>query len=129
MEVLAYQRDLLEAARKSLYTAESESKKMAEEWNEKLEGTVKSAEKNQSELSSSWLSAVKEINEKALALSWNPSHSLLELFSETQDQLEATIKEAKQQQDKGRDEAIKQIEGLAEQVKKTHKGILETVSV
>ncbi|AOV07520.1 hypothetical protein [Sporosarcina ureilytica] len=129
LEVFAYQRDLLEAARKSLYTAENESKKMAEEWNEKLEGIVKSAEKNQSELSSSWLSAVKEINEKALALSWNPSHSLFDLFSQTQDQLEATVKEAMKQQDKGRDEALKQIEGLTEQVKKTHKEILETVSV
>ncbi|KXH81861.1 hypothetical protein [Sporosarcina sp. HYO08] len=129
LEAFQYQKDLLETARKSLFTAEAESKKLACEWNDKLENSVKAAEKVQSELSSSWLSAVKEINDKALALSWNPSHSLLDLLSQTQNQLEATVKEALKQQDKGRDEALKQIEDLTEQVKETHKGILETVSV
>lgn len=129
LEAFAYQKQMLDAARNSLDTAEKESKKLAQEWNEKLEDSVKSAEKNQSEISSSLLTAVKEVNEKALALSWKPSHSLLELFSQTQDQLEETLKEALKQQDKGRDEALKQIETLTEQVKKTHKGILETVSV
>ncbi len=129
LEAFAYQKDLLEAARESLCNAENESKKLAQEWNEKLEGSVKLAEENQSELSANWLSTVKEVNEKALEITWNPSHSLLELFSQTQDQLEATVKEAMKQQDKGRDEALKQIETLTEQVKETHKGILETVSV
>lgn len=129
LEAFSYQRQMLDAARKSLDTAETESKKLADEWSAKLEGSVKAAEKNQSEISSNLLTAVKEINEKALALSWNPSHSLLDLFAQTQEQLEATVKEAMKQQDQGRDEAIKQIETLTEQVKKTHKGILETVSV
>lgn len=129
LEAFAYQKDLLEAARKSLSNAEVESKKLTEEWNEKLEESVRAAEKNQSELSSNWLSAVKEINEKALEVTWTPSHSLLELFSQTQEQVEATVREAVKQQDKGREEALKQIETLTEQVKKAQQGILETVSV
>lgn len=129
LDAFTYQKDLLEEARKSLSHAENESKKLAQGWNEKIEDSVTLAEKNQSELSSNWLSTVKEMNEKALEMTWNPSHSLLELFSQTQDQLEASVKEAMKQQDKNRDEVLKQIETLTEQVKKTHKGILETVSV
>lgn len=128
LEVFAYQRDLLEAARTSLSTAENESKKIADAWYEKIESNVKATERNQSDLSAKWLSAVKEINDKALALSWNPNHSLLDLFSQTQEQLETTVKEAIKQQDKGRDETLKRIEGLTVQVKEAHKGILETVT-
>lgn len=128
LEVFARQKDFLEATRKSLSVAEKESKKLAEEWSEKFEGSVKSVEKSQSELSSNWLSAIKEINEKALALSWNSSHSLVELFSQTQDQLEVTVKEAMKQQDEGRDVALKQVEALTEQVKKAYKEIFGKVS-
>lgn len=125
--IFDYQKELIDSTRKTLDNMESESNKIAKEWTERLQDNVKTSEKIQSELTANWLSTVEELNKKVQELTWNPSHAMLDLFTQSQVQLESTVKEAVQQQTQGRTEVLQQIEDLTIQLKQSHKGVLETV--
>ncbi|MCG7334577.1 hypothetical protein MHZ95_04685 [Sporosarcina sp. ACRSM] len=125
--VFDYQKELIDSTRKTLDNMETESNKLVKEWSDRLEDSVKASEKIQSELSANWLSTIEEINNKVQSLAWSPSHAVLDLFTQSQAQLETTVKEAVQQQKEGRTEVLKQIEDLTIQLKQSHKGVLETV--
>lgn len=127
LRVFDYQKELIDSTRQTLDNMETESKKLAQEWTERVEDSVKASEKIQSELTANWLSTIEELNSKVQSLSWSPSHAVLDLFTQTQAQLETTLKEAVQNQKEGRTEVLKQIEDLTIQLKQTHKGVLETV--
>ena len=73
---------------------------------------------------SDWLNNLQDITDKVQLLSWNPSHAMLDLFIESQKQLEATMKKTVASQKKKRTEDFKKIEELTEQIKATHKEII-----
>ena len=78
----------------------------------------------QSEQVSELLNNVQDITDSVQLLSWNPSHTMLDLFIDSQNQLEATMKKSLVSQKKKRTENFKKIEELTEQIKATQKGIL-----
>lgn len=124
LQAFSYQKELLDFSVKTLNTMEEESKKVTKDWNEKVQSNVKQSKINQSEQVSEWLNNIQDVTERVQLLSWNPSHAMLDLFIESQNQLEVTIKKALDSQQKERTENFKKIEELTEQMKATHKGIL-----
>ncbi|MFJ7954434.1 hypothetical protein ACIQZG_23315 [Lysinibacillus sp. NPDC096418] len=124
LQAFSYQKELLDFSVKTLNTMEEESKKVTKDWNEKIQSNVKQSRINQNEQVSEWLNNIQDVTERVQLLSWNPSHALLDLFIESQKQLEATIKKTLDSQQKERTENFKKIEELTEQMKATHKGIL-----
>lgn len=124
LQAFSYQKELLDFSVKTLNTMEEESKKVTKDWNEKVQSNVEQSRINQGEQVSEWLNNIQDVTERVQLLSWNPSHAILDLFIESQNQLEATIKKALDSQQKERTESFKKIEELTEQMKATHKGIL-----
>ena len=127
LQAFAYQKELLDSSVKSLSTLEEESKKVTKDWNEKVQSNVKQSSVNQGEQVSEWLNNVQDITERVQLLSWNPSQAILNLFIESQNQLEATMKKALESQQKDRIEGFKKIEELTEQMKAAHKGIVNPI--
>lgn len=120
------QKELINTTRETLVGMENETNKLTGEWKENLQKTVKTVNKEQAgPIVSNWMNQVEEFNDKVQALSWTPSKVMLDLFSQSQDQLESNVKLALEQQQTGRSEALKAIGELTEQMKETHKGILE----
>ncbi|MFJ7736638.1 hypothetical protein ACIQ2D_09860 [Lysinibacillus sp. NPDC097287] len=124
LQAFSYQKELLDFSVKTLNTMEEESKKVTKDWNEKVQSNVEQSRINQGEQVSEWLNNIQDVTERVQLLSWNPSHAMLDLFIESQNQLEVTIKKALDSQQKERTENFKKIEELTEQMKATHKGIL-----
>ena len=124
LQAFSYQKELLDFSVKTLSTFEEESKKITKDWNEKVQSTVKQNNINQGEQVSEWLNNIQDITERVQLLSWNPSHALLDLFIESQNQVESAMKKALESQQKDRTENFKKIEELTEQMKATHKGIV-----
>ncbi|MBK3494131.1 hypothetical protein JFL43_04510 [Viridibacillus sp. YIM B01967] len=124
LQAFSNQKELLDSSVKTLSTIEEESKKVTKDWNEKVQSNVKQSSFKQSEQVSDWLNNIQDITERVQMLSWNPSHAMLDLFIESQNQLEATMKKALDYQQKDRSENFKKIEELTEQMKQTHKGIV-----
>lgn len=124
LQAFSYQKEMLDLSVKTLSTLEEESKKATKDWNEKVQNSIKQSNLNQSEQVSQWLNNIQDITERAQLLSWNPSHAMLDLFIESQKQVEATMKKALDSQKKNQTENFKKIEELTEQMKAAHKGIL-----
>lgn len=124
LQVFSYQKEVLDFSVKTLNTMEEESKKVSKDWNEKVQSTVKQSGISQSQQVSEWLNNIQDITEKVQLLSWKPSHTMLDLFIESQNQLEVTMKKTLASQQKERTESFKKIKELTEQMKATHKGIL-----
>lgn len=125
LQAFSYQKELLNFSVKTLNTMEEESKKVTKDWNEKVLSKVEQSRINQGEQVSEWLNNIQDVTERVQLLSWSPSHAMLDLFIESQKQLEATMKKALESQQKDRTENFKKIEELTEQMKATHKGILK----
>jgi hypothetical protein len=128
LQAVEYQKQFLDSTEKTLRRMEEESSKVTQVWSEQLQSSVQVASSNQDQLISDWKNKIDEINNNVQSLSWNPSHTLLELFTQSQVQLEETVKEALKQQRNGRSEILKTIENLTEQAKQTHKSILASVN-
>lgn len=124
LQAFSYQKEMLDFSVKALNTLEEESKKVTKNWNEKVQSNIKQGSFNQSEQVSEWLNNIQDITERVQLFSWNPSHAMLDLFIESQNQLEATLKKALDSQQKNHSEHLKKIEELTEQMKAAHKGIL-----
>ena len=124
LQAFSYQKELLDLSVKVLNTMEEESKKVTKDWNEKVQNNVKQSKVFQSEQVSELLNNVQDITDSVQLLSWNPSHTMLDLFIDSQNQLEATMKKSLVSQKKKRTENFKKIEELTEQIKATQKGIL-----
>ena len=85
---------------------------------------MKQSSSNEDEQVSKWLNNIQDVTESVQSLSWKPSHVMLDLFIESQSQLEATMKKTLTSQKKERTENFKKVEELIEQVKTTQKEIL-----
>lgn len=127
LQTFSYQKEMLDLSVKTLSTLEEESKKVTKDWNQKVQSTVKQSNLNQNEQASQWLTNIQDVTERVQLLSWNPSHAMLDLFIESQNQVEATMKKALESQQKNQSENFKKIEELTEQMKAAHKGILNPI--
>ena len=124
LEAFSYQKELLDFSVKALNTMEEESKKVSKEWNEKVQNNVKQSKVFQSEQVSELLNNIQDITDSVQLLSWNSSHALIDLFIESQSQLEANMKKTLVSQKKKRTENFKKIEELTDQIKVTQKEFL-----
>ena len=124
LQAFSYPKELLDFSVKTLNTLEEESIKVSKDWNEKVQNNVKQSKVFQSEQVSDLLNNIQDITDSVQLLSWNSSHAMLDLFIESQNQLEATMKKTLVSQKKKRTENFKKIEELTEQIKATQKGIL-----
>lgn len=127
LQAFSYQKEMLDLSVKSLNTLEEESKKVTKDWNQKIQTNMKQSNLNQNEQASQWLNNIQDVTERVQLLSWNPSHAMLDLFIESQNQVEATMKKALESQQKNQSENFKKIEELTEQMKAAHKGILNPI--
>lgn len=124
LQSFSYQKELLDFSVKTLNTMEEESKKVSKDWNEKVQNSVQQISKKEDEQVSKWLNNLYDITESVQLLSWKPSRVILDVFIESQNQLEATMKKTLATQKKERTDYYKKIEDLIGQVKTTQKEIL-----
>ena len=124
LQAFSYQKELLDFSVKTLNTMEEESKKVSKDWNENIQNNMKQSSIEQDQQIPKWLNNIQDVTESVQSLSWKPSHVMLDLFIESQNQLEATMKKTLASQKKERTENFKKIEELTEQMKETYKGIL-----
>ena len=92
LQAFSYQKELLDFSVKALSTMEEESKNFSKDWNEKVQNNVKQSKVFQSEQVSDLLNNIQDITDSVQLLSWNSSHAMLDLFIESQNQLETTMK-------------------------------------
>ena len=123
LQAVSYQKELLDFSVKTLNKMEEESKTASKDWNDKVQNNVKQISKEDQQISK-WLNNIQDVTESVQLLSWKPSRVMLDLFIESQNQLEATMKKTLASQKKERTENFKKIEELTEQMKETYKGIL-----
>lgn len=124
LQAFSYQKELLDLSVKTLNMVEEESGKVSKDWNEKAQSNVKKSSINQSQQVSDWLNTIQNVTETVQLLSWKPSYAMLDLFKESQNQLEATMKKTLANQRKERTENFKKLEELTEQIKTMQKGML-----
>lgn len=128
LQAFENQKDLLNTTRGTLSKMEEEANKISEEWKANLQNTVNTVDKDQfGPIVSTWMNQIEEINSTVQSLSWTPSKVMLDLFSQSQDQLESNVKNALDQQLAGSSEVYKTIEKLTEQMRDTHKKLLASV--
>jgi len=121
LQVFEQQKELLNSTRESLSNFEKESKQLTAEWKERLATT------EQPEPIANLMSTVEEATKKAQTSIWNPGYAMMDLFSKSQEQFELASKEAVQQQQKSRTEALAKIEEVAEQMKQAQKNVVPAV--
>lgn len=124
LQSFTYQKDFLESTVTTINTLEEESKKATKDILENVQNSVKEVVSNeQFEQFSKWLTSVQEITDKSKELISIPSHSILDIFVQTNNHLESTVKTGLEEQKQQRLEVIDKIEELAEQLKKAQLGI------
>lgn len=125
LQTFNYQKEVLDSTVSAFSSIEEESKKASKEWQEKVQSSFSEISNiEQFEQVTKWFESVREITEKAQSLAWKPSNAILELFTESQNQWEATVKKALELQKQERVETLNKIEELTEQLKETHKKLL-----
>jgi transcriptional regulator of heat shock response len=127
LQAFSYQKELLDFSVKALNTMEEESKNFSKDWNEKVQNSVKQISNTEDEQVSKWLTNFQDVTESVQLFSWKPSHTVLDLLIDSQNQLEANMKKTLVSQKKENTENFKRIEGLIEQVKETQKEILSPI--
>lgn len=120
------QKELIDKTRETLVGMENETTKLTGQWKENLKKTVKMEDTEKAApIVSNWVNQVEEFNDKVQTLSWTPSKVMLDIFSQSQNQLETNVKMALNQQQTNRNDAIKVISEMTEQMKQTHKSLLD----
>ncbi|WP_342599163.1 hypothetical protein MHB48_17510 [Psychrobacillus sp. FSL H8-0483] len=122
------QKDVLTSTREALSKIEEEKNSISGELNANLQNTIQTINNDQvSQLLSSWMSQVEEINHSVQAISASSSQVLLDLFTQTQVQLETNVKATLDQQQKNSSDVLNKIELLTEHIKETNRILLPTV--
>ncbi|MFJ8066288.1 hypothetical protein ACIQYS_16930 [Psychrobacillus sp. NPDC096426] len=130
LQAFSYQKDLLDSTVATLTAMEEETKKATQDWQVKVQTSVKEISgTTQLEQVSTWLNNIQEINDKAQSLSWKPTYAVLDLFVQSQNHLESTVKAAIEQQKLEREETLNKIEELTTLLKGAHKDLLVSVGV
>lgn len=125
LQAFNYQKEIIDTTSSALHSIEEESKKATKEWQERVQNTLNEINNNgQLEQVSKWFESVQEITERAQDLAWKPSNTAFDVFTNTQSQWENTVKSALEQQKQEREETLKKLEELAEQLRDTHKRLL-----
>jgi hypothetical protein len=128
LQAVENQKEFLNTTRGALKKMEEEETKIKDEWKASLQRTMNTVEKDQANpIFSAWMNQIEEINNSVQDLSWTPSKIMLDLFTQSQNQFESNIKEALDQQQKGRSEVLKTVEQLTEKMKQSHKDLLPSV--
>ena len=107
LQAFSYQKEFLDLSVKTLNTMEEESKKVSKDWNEKVQNNVKQNSNNEDQQVSKWLNNIQDVTESFQSISWKSSRAMLDLYSESQNQLEATLKKTLVSQQKERTENSK----------------------
>ena len=122
LQHLHTQRNILNSTRETLDKIEEDKNKFEVEWKAVFENTIKSIKNEEIErLLSTWINQIEEINNSAQEISGLSNQPILDLFTQSQVQLETNVKTALEQQQKNSDEVFKKIELLTEQIKKAYK--------
>ena len=128
LQHLHTQRGILNSTQETLGKIEEDKDKFEVEWKEVFQNTIKSINNEQIErLLSTWINQIEEINNSVQAISGLSNQPILDLFTQSQVQLETNVKTALEQQQKNSDEVFKKIELLTEQIKQAHHVLLPTV--
>ena len=128
LQHLHTQRDILNSTRETLGKIEEDKDKFEVEWKALFQNTIKSINNEQVErLLSTWVNQIEEINNTIKEISGLSNQPILDLFTQSQVQLETNVKTALEQQQKNSDEVFKKIELLTEQIKQARHVLHPTV--
>ena len=127
LQAFSYQKEMLDFSAKTLNKLEEESKKETKDWNHKIQATVNQSNLNQNEQTAKWLTTMQDVTERVQTLAWKPSHAMMDMFIKSQNQVEATMKNALERQQTYQTENLEKMEQLTEQMKAAHKGILNPI--
>jgi len=128
LQVFENQKELLNSTRESLRKLEEEGNKVSEDWKATLQSTLDKVDKDQmGPIISTWMNKVAEINASTDALSFSPSKVMMDMFSQSQEQLQSNVKKVLDQQQQGRTEVLNSVEKLTEQMKQAQKNLIPTV--
>lgn len=128
LQAIDNHKEMLNSTRGILSKIEEEANKKTEELKTSLQNTMNTIGKEQvGSAVSIWMNQIEDINNSVQALSWAPNKAMLDLFSQSQDQFQTSVKEALDQQQQARSEVLKTIEKLTEQMKQTQKGLLPSI--
>lgn len=125
LQVFSQQKELLDFSVKALQTVEQQAKSFSQDWNDKLTSNLKLL--NGKNEFSEQLNNVRNLNEQVQELSWNSSHTMLDVFVESQNHLEETIKKTLVIQQEKNTENLEKIEVLTEQLKQTQISLLQPI--
>lgn len=125
LQAFTYQKEVIESTVSTLHAIEEESQKVSKEWNEKARQAFSDINTNgQLDQVSKWANSVQEITDKVQSLAWKPSNVLTDLFVQSHQNLENSVKRAFDYQQQERAETIDKITELAEEFKTAHKQLL-----
>lgn len=123
LQLLDKQKDALEATRQALDKIEKQSGKMTTE----LKSNYQTPPELTNPVLSSWFNLVEDASDKIQTFTWNPSRSMLDYYSKTQEKMTENYEESLRTQREGRKEAIQSLESFAEQMKDAHKKLLASI--
>lgn len=127
IQALENQKEIISKNLENLGKLENEIKKFVEDIKAGINNNVKSFGGEQAlKTFEQWNKQVEEVSSRLEQLSFTPGKASINVFNKSQDQIEATIKNLIEQQQKTREEVSVLIDNLVDQLKSTQKGLVET---
>lgn len=127
IQAIENQKEIVNKNLENIEKLESEIKKFVEDIKLGFNNNVKSFGGEQAlKTFEQWNKQVEEVSCRLEQLSFTPGKASINVFNKSQDQIEASIKNLIEQQQKTREEVSGLIDNLVDQVKSTQKGLVET---
>ncbi|MFB6469236.1 hypothetical protein ACE38V_21110 [Cytobacillus sp. Hz8] len=129
LQTFTNQKEWIQSTSEQFEKAQDESKKWATEWKSNFKEALSKTPKPISTPDyAEWTEKVEEIGDKAQALFFSPGKSSLDLLSKTHAQVEKTIKDAIEQQQKNRVEVLTALDSYVDQIKQIQNSFLSKVT-
>jgi hypothetical protein len=130
LEAFESQLGLVETTLEQFIKFEEQSKKLTAEWKANLQEVLNNAltgygVQNLTE----WTDKFEEVEQKVEAFAFSPSKKTFEVLSESQAQLESTLKEVIGQRIKNRAEILDAIDEYVDQLRKTQNNVLKALKL
>ena len=124
-QAFTYQKAVVDSTVSVMRSFEQQSNKMASDWKEQTQQTLNGLNTNgQLDQMNTWLSNVQEITDKVQEIAWKPNQLVVDLFAQSQEQFETSIKNVLDFQKQEREETLNKVAELTEQLKQAHKALL-----
>lgn len=125
VQAFTYQKAVVDSTVSAVRSLEQQSNQMASDWKDKTQQTLKELNTNgQLDQLNKWLDNVQDITDKVQEIAWKPNQLIIDLFTQSQEQFENSVKNVLDFQKQEREETLKKITELTEQLKQAQKELL-----